>query len=113
MMHRSDEDRLEEDLRRALSRQSPGNDFAVRLQTRLGQQARLAPMSRLWWRLPRLRWVAAAVLGVATFLGGAEYVQQQRQAEGEAAKQQVMVALRIAGTKIQLAQNKVQHLSQR
>ena len=32
---------------------------------------------------------------------------------GEAAKQQVMIALRIAGSKMKLARDKVQNLSQR
>src|SRR5713101_83067 len=111
-MDGSQEDRLEEDIRRALRPQSPRDDFASHLLTRLALQTRPEPTSQSWWRFPGLRWAAAAVLCMVVFAGGTKYVQQRRQAEGEAARRQVIVALRIAGTKIQLAQSKVQHLSQ-
>jgi hypothetical protein len=53
------------------------------------------------------RWAAAAVLGVAV-TGGVWYrAELRRQAEGEAAKRQVLLSLRIAGAKLQHVQAKV------
>jgi hypothetical protein len=53
------------------------------------------------------RWAAAAVLAVAV-AGGVWYrAEQRRQAEGEAAKRQVLLSLRIAGAKLQHVQAKV------
>ena len=41
------------------------------------------------------------------------FQQERRRAEGEAARQQVMLALRITGAKMQLAEARVRHLSER
>lgn len=102
---------FEQNLRRALRRQKPSEEFAARLLTRMAQRTQPKPTAGSWWPLPRLRWAVASVICVAMTVGGAKY-EQHRHAEGEAARQQVMVALRIAGAKIQLAQSRVQQLSQ-
>jgi hypothetical protein len=53
------------------------------------------------------RWAAAAVPGVAV-TGGVWYrAELRRQAEGEAARRQVLLSLRIAGAKLQHVQAKV------
>jgi hypothetical protein len=53
----------------------------------------------------------ALVLCLAV-IGGLEYRRAQEEKQrGEAARQQVMIALRIAGKKIQIAESKLQHLS--
>jgi len=59
-------------------------------------------------------WATAVVLCVLA-VGGLVYQREQarRQAEGEAAREQVMLALRIAGTKVKLAQYRVQQISDR
>lgn len=118
MTDRSQEDclkdeRIENALRRALRRQNPNDDFASRLMTGIAQRTQPKPTVRSWWPIPRLGWVAAGVMCVAITIGGAKYEQQHQRARGEAARQQVFVALRIAGAKIQLAQSRVQQLSQR
>jgi hypothetical protein len=41
------------------------------------------------------------------------YRHEEQRTEGEAARQQVMVALQIASAKMRLAQSKVQNLSER
>lgn len=57
--------------------------------------------------MPMARWAAAAVLGVAV-TGGMWYrAELRRQAEGEAARRQVLLSLRIAGAKLQHVQAKV------
>jgi hypothetical protein len=107
-------DSLERELKNALRREQPSGDFAARVIARVEQERDRQP----WWRslfaAPSLRWATAAVLCVLV-IGGVVYQreQAQRRAEGEAAKQQVMLALRIAGTKVRLAQDRVQQLSDR
>lgn len=105
-------ERFEEELRRALRRQQPDSNFSAGLLARLAEERGRIP----WWRLrlPQLRWAMAMVLllGVIGF-GLYRYEQRKQEAEGRAAREQVMVALRIAGSKIRLAQSKVQEISQR
>jgi hypothetical protein len=61
------------------------------------------------------RWATVAALAVALVTGGLEYLNQRRErrerAQGEAAKQQLMLALRIAGSKLQLAKSKVNQIN--
>jgi hypothetical protein len=104
-------DRFEDQLRKALRREEPDGDFSARVLARVAEKGGDVPRWRL--RLPRLQWVLAmamfaAVLGLALY----RHEQQRRETEGKAARQQVLVALRIAGTKIRLAQAKVQEMSQ-
>lgn len=105
---------LEHQLKRALQREEPSGDFTARVLARVEQEKHRQP----WWRTlftsPVLRWATALVLCVL-IAGGVFYRREQalRRAEGEAAKQQVMLALRIAGTKVKLAQDRVQQLSDR
>lgn len=59
-----------------------------------------------------MRWAAAAALAGALLAGGIQYRRVQRErAEGEAAKQQLMLALRIASSKLQLAKAKVNEIN--
>jgi len=109
---RFDESRFDHQLRRALRSQNPNNDFGPRLMTRIAQQTQTKPTVHSWRPVLRLGWVAAGVMWVSIAIGAAKYEQQRQRAKGVAAKQQVFVALRIAGAKIQLAQSRVQQLSQ-
>jgi len=111
MDHRQ-EDQFEYELKSALHRQEPPNGFTVRVLARL-EQARPEPWRQPWLRLPSLRWALACALGIAVFAGGWMFQQERRRAEGEAARQQVMLALRITGAKMQLAEARVRHLSER
>lgn len=108
-------DHFEKELRASLRRESPSANFEARVADRIAQTRggrRRIPSILAWW--PQLRWVAVAALCLL-ILGGLAYQREQqiRRAEGEAAKQQVMIALRIAGAKMKLARTKVQSLSQR
>jgi hypothetical protein len=107
-----EQDPFEKELRNALRRQTPSHDFAARLETAAKRR------SKSWW-LPlagyrQLRWAAAGMLFLLV-AGGLSYEREQQMQliQGEAAKEQVMIALRIAGSKIRLAQTKVQNLSER
>jgi hypothetical protein len=103
---------FEEQLRTALRREEPDANFSTSVLARLAEETD----HRAWWRLPlpQLRFAIAMALLVAVLgLGLYRHEQQRRRAEGQAARQQVMIALRIAGAKIHLAQTKVQNIAQR
>lgn len=92
----------EDDLRRALRRESPAPGFASRVLQRIDREAQ-PRSSRRWWRA-----VAASVTLTALVGSGVAYQDHQRRVrEGEQAKEQVLLALRIAGEKVRYAQNEV------
>ncbi|HEX6879768.1 MAG TPA: hypothetical protein VF135_05355 [Terriglobales bacterium] len=105
-------DPLEQELKRALRREQPSADFAARVLARAEQEKQRRPWWKSWLAVPRVRW-AVAVLLIALVLGGVHYqrVQERRRAEGEAARQQVILALQIAGAKVKRAQVMVQELN--
>lgn len=101
----------EDDLRAALRRKDPGEPFTERVMAHVHQpQARVAGASRtgsrlgkLWHRLwlrPALTGAVAAMLILGGSLGFLHYQNVQRWREGEAAKQQVLLALRITNAKL-------------
>jgi len=95
---------IESDLKRALRRESPPAGFAQRVMARVD-----APLPRRapWWRA-----VAAGLL--LTVLGGgwAAHKQIERR-EGERARDEVMLALRITGAKVRSAQEHVREIGNR
>ena len=111
---------LDDELRSALRREEPPTGFAERVLDRVAEQA---PNAQMWGppsggpiRLKPdptvgfIHWAAAAAL-VAAMAGGFEYVAKQAQrAEGEAARERVVLALHIAGNKLQLVQTKINRL---
>ncbi len=110
---------LENELRKALERREPPDGFAERVMAQLEP----APTPKPGWRealvplvrVPGLRWAAAgAVACLLLTLGALHYrrVQQER-AAGEAAKAQVMQALRIASSKLNVTMKKVQETDRR
>ena len=103
---------LEDELKSALRRQEPSPGFVERVvSSRAGAQARAVPdleRSRGWLGccFPRrtLYWATACVLScVLLAAAGAGY---RRQRQGELAKQQVVLALRIASAKLSSVQRK-------
>ena len=104
---------LDDELRGALRRQEPPAGFAERVLRRAGDGARRTDHGQPRPAFARQRvigWAAAAAL-VAGIAGGVQYnaAKQAREerARGEAAKAQVVEALRIAGAKLQLVQTKI------
>lgn len=93
---------LDDELRSALERREPSPDFTARVLARVAAQ----PMrpARVW-----PRWVAAMAASLLLAAGALEY----RHYQGERAKAQVMLAVRIAGSKLNKAQKKVQMLRHR
>jgi hypothetical protein len=121
---------LEKALREALPREEPAADFTERLLARIAAeerapvvQQREAVRESRWqqflnlFQLMPLRWAAAGALAcllVFTSIGVHRYREQQREiAEGERAKEQVMLALQIASSKLNAAQRKVRESSER
>lgn len=104
-------ERLEAELRNALRCEEAPPHFAEHVLARASRQS--APAG-LWNRLlsavpaPALRFATAAVLLLATLGSLVEYRHHQQELrEGAAAKQQLLLALRITGTKLQYVQAKV------
>ena len=86
-------DELERQLRNSLGRVEPPAGFADRVLASLAQPARLAPRRPLW---TAPRWAVAAALAVVV-AGGSFFYQRQEQARAEAARDQLLLALRITG----------------
>ena len=107
-------DRLDEELREALRREEPPDGFTERVLARAAAQ----PVRPGRWerfagrfRLPRMRWVAAVAMSLVLISGYAYHREQQRRAEGERAKQQVLLALWITAHEFQIARAKVLELN--
>src|SRR3974377_374614 len=108
---------LEDALRNALRREDASGAFAANVLARVAQRDSVAQAEqRSWFALfsqPLIRWVAFAAVSIALIIGALYYRNLQRErAQGEAAKQQLMLALRIAGSKPQLAKEKVNEINQ-
>jgi hypothetical protein len=102
---------LEEDLKMALRREEPPPDLADRVLARLSQPQEPSWRERLsvLMRPPRLQWVAVTVM-VSVLLPTAALQyrkERQYQAEGERAKQQLLFAVHVAGSRLHQAQKKV------
>jgi hypothetical protein len=94
---------FEDELKSALKRQEPSPDFAERVLARVAA----APVRRV--SQPWIRWMAAVAAALLLAAGGLEY----RHYRGEQAKEQVLLAVRIAGGKLAKAQKRVQMLAHR
>ena len=89
-------DQFEEQLKQALQRTEPNPGFEERVSARLNA-GRGAPR---YYQSPWLRIAAAALVMIA---GGSAW----RYHQGQVAKEQVLVALRLAGGKLSLVQTQV------
>ena len=84
-------DWLEDELKQALERKQPSPDFGARVTAAAGRR------SVLRFPVPAMpRWLAAAAAVLAITAAGAGY----RYRQGHAAKDQVMLAMRITGSKL-------------
>jgi|SRR5581483_5428737 len=101
---------FEEELKKALARQSPKGDFSGRVLAAIEQEKVKRQTGR--WR----RWLGRThgwrlVPVLASFLlltsAGAVYWRHERTARGEAAKEKLLVAMHIAGSELQHARRQV------
>jgi hypothetical protein len=107
-------DSMDDALKSALHRQEAPDGFADRVMTRIAMRNQ-PPVSRDSWlsffAQPIVRWAALAAFAAAIILGVHFYQVQRERAEGEAAKHRLMLALRVAGSKLQLAKAKVNEMN--
>lgn len=104
---------FEDALRDLLRREEPPAGFAGRVLRRVADgdrraARRPAPRRHAGWSLAG--WAAAAAV-VAALAGGIQYhaamAAREERAKGQAAKEQVVEALRLAGAKLQVVQAKI------
>lgn len=106
---------LEDALKHALRRQEAPEDFTQRVMARVAANEPAKRPDRDSWldffTQPILRWAALAAVAAAMILGVHLYNVRRERAQGEAAKQRLMLALRVAGSKLQLAKAKVNEMN--
>lgn len=86
---------FDRDLHEALRRQEPPLGFSGKVLARARELDARPKRSFAW------RWTAAAAAVVVLVSGSLIYRDHLRQLEGEKAKEQVMLALRLTGSKLQ------------
>jgi hypothetical protein len=101
---------VEQQLRSVLRRCDPSAGFADRVMAQIHRDANCEsqPKAASWWGM-KLRWAAIPALAAVLLFGFwfRGYEQRQQEKEALAAKQQVMLALRITGSKLRMAKAKV------
>ena len=116
--------RFDEELKLALRREDPSPDFTDRVMARIAELQRQEKsrektdwLRRLmqFFQPPQMKWAMAGAVAVVLLIA-AFGVHRSREnerrrlaeiAEGERAKEQVMLAMRIASAKLNVAQKKV------
>jgi anti-sigma-K factor RskA len=106
--------RLEEDLKKALQRVEPPAGFTERVLARAAmEKSQKRARARSWFEWPGasgLRWATACALCVVLATSGVLYHRQQRR-KGEEVKEQLMLALRITRSKLQIATESVRDIN--
>ena len=94
----------ERDLHESLRRREPPADLAAKILARTSSTH--VPGTFTW------KWLAVAA-AVVLMVGGAILVEQQRRAESEKAKEQLMIAFRITGSKVRDIQARLDSIQKR
>lgn len=107
--------RLEEELKKALRPVDSPAGFAERVLARAAKEGERATPQKAsgwfaWFGTGGLRWAAACALCVALAVSAIGY-HHERDRQGEQAKEQLMLALRITSSKLQIATQSVQKLN--
>lgn len=107
--------RFEDDIRQALARQEPPAGFTERVLARVqAEPAKTSAWDRLsgFFHLPMLRFATVAALCVALVVGVGFEQQRRLREQGLAAKQQLMLALKITSGKLHTARTAVHSISE-
>ena len=96
---------LEDALRDALHRKDAPEGFTASVLARIAQQySTTREVKRTSWlsivSAPLVRWAAFATVSICLVIGGVHYRNVQREREGEAAKQQLMILRSSLGLKM-------------
>ena len=91
---------FEEQLKRAMARREPGEDFTRRVLEQAERKPAREESRWAWLQAARTWRLAAAVAGLLVMSGSAMY-ERERAERGEAAKEKLLTAVRIAGVKFQ------------
>jgi hypothetical protein len=122
--------RFDDELRRALRREEPAPDFTDRVMARVSElRKQEKPREKTDWlrklveffQPPRMKWATAGAMAVLLVIAGfgVHYRRENERrrlaeiAEGERAKEQVILAMRIASAKLNVAQKKVRETTGR
>ena len=100
---------FEKQLARALARQEPAADFTTRTLAAVERRKSRPAAWRRWFSHSRIRmWRLAPALTAMLLVGsGAWFQQHQRIERGEAAKRQLLTAMRIASEKLYTTEQRV------
>jgi hypothetical protein len=97
---------LEEDLRNAMRRKEAPEGFAQRVLARATLTNQLPSKGLFTSR--GLRWALAGTICLVIALAGIQYrLAQREQSRGEAAKAELIMALRVTATELQFVQEKL------
>lgn len=96
---------FEAELKRALALREPSEDFSARVL----QQAQVRQTTVFRLRRRMFTFALAAALLLAT-CGGIAYQRHERAVRGQAAKEKLLVALQIAGSKLHQARQQVMEM---
>lgn len=107
---------LEDDLRNLLKRKEPPADFAERVLARIEAeppQKSFARQMAAFFRRPMLRWAAVGIACLALAIGPVQHRrrEQQRRAQAEQAREQAILALHIASSKLNAALERAQRIT--
>ena len=100
--------KFERDLHDAMRRKEPPPGFAGKVLAR-AREIDERDEGRAGWKWA-WRWVAAAAMVVMLVGGVSIYQEHRRQLEAEKSKEELMVALRITSSKLQLVQEKLSEI---
>ena len=104
MTHDKDDAAMETALRAALQRELPPPGFIERIEARVAAKGRASSMRSNVWAFA----IAAALVLAVIFPLGLRLRHQAEVARGEAAKAQVLLALRITGTQLRTIRARTQ-----
>ena len=110
--------RLEQELKKAMQRVEPPAGFAERVLARAASEKEKKKRRSFfgfgfgfeWLGASNLRWAAASALCVVLATSGILYHREQHR-KGEEAKEQLMLALRITSSKLQIATDSIRDIS--
>ncbi len=99
-------DQFEQELKDSLRREPAPDWLADAVMARVGAEKQRQRKPE-WFGWARLRWVAASMVLIAV-VGGVRFEQQrQERVRGEEAKEELMAAFQVTGTKLRQAEERV------